>query len=103
MSDSFPVGTVAGPGREVQPFRGRLRDIPSGWVLANGRTLQPHEHENPKYRGQPWKIPDLSRSFIFGTSTHIISEGNEDGKIGKVEAANQEVPGVYSLVKVRNS
>lgn len=103
MSDNFPVGTVAGPGREVSAFRGRISEIPSAWELADGRTIPPERHDNPKYKGRPWKLPDLSRTFVLGTSTHILSEGNEEGKIGKVMAANQEVPGVYALVKVRRN
>lgn len=103
MSDDFPIGTIAGPGRPVQAFRGRITDIPDGWALPVGQTLRPDQHEHPKRRGKPWKLPDMSREFITGTSTHIDSWMDDEGKIGKVAAANGNVPGIYTLIKVKSN
>ena len=103
MSDDFPVGTIAGNGREVQPFRGRMSDIPSGWVVPAGQNLLPDQHDHPKRKGKVWTLPDLRREIITGASPHIESEMNADGKVGSVRAVNQDVPGIYPLIKIRKN
>lgn len=102
MGDDFPVGTIAGQGREVQPFRGTLAQIPAGWVVPVGQTLLPDQHDHPTRKG-PWTLPDLSRQIITGASTHIESVMGDDGRVAGVRAANQDVPGIYPLVKVRKN
>lgn len=103
MSDDWPVGTIAGEGRDVQPFRGRVSDIPSGWVIPTGQLLLPDQHEHPSKRGQSWKLPDLTRQIVTGASTHIESAMDDQGKIASVVAANQDMPGSYPLVKIRKN
>lgn len=102
MADEHPVGTYAGPGREVGPFQGTPSQIPAGWQLAVGQTIPADQHDNPKFAGRPWKVLDLTRQFVTGVSTHIDSWMDADGKVGRVQAANQDIPGLYCLVKVRN-
>lgn len=103
MSDDFPVGTIAGQGRDVQPFRGRVSEIPAGWVVPTGQTLRPDQHEHPGKKGQPWTLPDLTRQIITGASTHIESVSDDQGQVGSVAAANQDMPGTYPLVKIRKN
>jgi hypothetical protein len=104
VSDDFPVGTIAGRGREVRPFFGLVSQIPDGWVLAFGQTIPPDKHDHPGKRGQPWTVVDLSREMITGASTHLSSDSmNDEGQIANVRADNQDVPGIYPLVKVRDN
>lgn len=99
--DALPVGTLAGRGRELGPFQGTPSQFPAGWVCPIGQILQAHEHSNPRYSGKPWQLPDKRREIFMGTSTHIESQGDDQGKMGKFLAANPSMPGEYPLIKVR--
>jgi hypothetical protein len=102
MTDQYPVGTIAANGHSLGPFQGTPRQFPPGWIIPRGEKLKPDQHDNPKFRGRTWKLPDLSRQITTGTSTHIESISNHEGQIGTVQAANMDIPGEYPLIKIRN-
>jgi hypothetical protein len=99
----LPVGTIAANGRDIGPFQGTPAQFPGGWTIPDGRVLRPDQHDHPKRRGQSWTLPDLTRQIVIGTSTHIESHGDDQGKMGKFLADNPHMPGEYPLIKVRNA
>jgi hypothetical protein len=102
MTDTYPVGTVAARGRDLGPFQGTPRQFPPGWIIPDGATLRPDQHDHPRLRGRPWKLPNMLNQIITGNSTHFESRSDHEGNIGHFQAANPDMPGEYPLIKVRN-
>lgn len=96
----LPVGTIAARGHALGPFQGTPSQFPVGWVIPAGQRLREGQHDHPTKK--LWELPDLRRQIITGTSTHIESYGDDQGKMGKWVADNPQMPGEYPLIKVRN-
>ena len=100
MTD-YPVGTIAGHGRTPGPFQGTPAQFPDGWVIPMGQTIPPDQHANPRKKGQHWKLIDLSRQIVTGTSTSLESDSDDQGVVTGVNASNRNIPGEYPLVRIR--
>lgn len=78
----IPVGAV------LPWFRANTTmQVPNGWVLADGSTIPPEEHEIPNVSG-PYTVPDLRNRFVLGASSlHEIDSSGVDITSGLINSS----------------